>query len=163
MSCRLSKSVAEIVEQHHLSAQAMAVPGAMDCLLERKITANQVGSGLVDEMRGCRATLERPGLPSCWSEDSPRTTCPATPGPASSPLSERPPGGQPCSATTSTNAWFEQRAAESVVVARMPKMRAAMHLDTVFTPPSSMTSIRCGDACSPGCHRLTSAAEGSEN
>jgi arginine deiminase len=39
----------EVVELHDLLAQTMAVPGAKDWLLERKITADQVGYGLIDE------------------------------------------------------------------------------------------------------------------
>src|SRR3954462_6251893 len=37
----------EVVELHDLLAQTMAVPGAKDWLLERKINLNQVGDGLV--------------------------------------------------------------------------------------------------------------------
>jgi len=49
----------EVVELHELLAQTMAVPGARDWLLERKITPNEVGPGLVD---GTREFLE--GLPA---------------------------------------------------------------------------------------------------
>ncbi|MFD1277497.1 arginine deiminase [Streptomyces kaempferi] len=45
----------EVVELHDLLAQTMAVAGARDWLLERKINANEVGVGLVD---GTRAYLE---------------------------------------------------------------------------------------------------------
>ena len=41
----------EVVELHDVLAQTMAVPGAKDWLLERKISLNQVGYGLVDETR----------------------------------------------------------------------------------------------------------------
>ncbi|MFJ9523514.1 arginine deiminase [Kitasatospora sp. NPDC101801] len=46
---------AEVVELHDLLAQTVAEPGARDWLLERKITVNEVGLGLVD---GTRAYLE---------------------------------------------------------------------------------------------------------
>ena len=39
----------DVVELHDVLAQTLAVPGATDWLLERKITVNQVGVGLVDE------------------------------------------------------------------------------------------------------------------
>ncbi|WP_328455964.1 arginine deiminase [Streptomyces sp. NBC_00386] len=45
----------EVVELHDLLAQTMALPAAKDWLLDRKITANEVGLGLVD---GTRAYLE---------------------------------------------------------------------------------------------------------
>ncbi|MFB7241428.1 arginine deiminase [Streptomyces populi] len=45
----------EVVELHDLLAQTMALPVARDWLLDRKITANEVGLGLVD---GTRAFLE---------------------------------------------------------------------------------------------------------
>jgi arginine deiminase len=41
----------EVVELHELLAQAMAVPEAKTWLLDRKITANEVGLGLVDATR----------------------------------------------------------------------------------------------------------------
>ena len=49
----------DVVELHEVLAQTMAVPGARDWLLERKITPNEVGPGLVD---GTREFLE--GLPA---------------------------------------------------------------------------------------------------
>ncbi|MCT9008655.1 arginine deiminase [Streptomyces sp. NPDC054766] len=45
----------EVVELHELLAETMAVPAAKDWLLDRKITANEVGLGLID---GTRAYLE---------------------------------------------------------------------------------------------------------
>ncbi|UMG91516.1 arginine deiminase [Nocardioides sp. TF02-7] len=48
----------EVVELHDVLARTMEQPGARDWLLDRKITANQVGLGLVDDTR---AFLE--GLP----------------------------------------------------------------------------------------------------
>ncbi len=47
----------EVVELHELLAQAMADPAARDWVLERKITANEVGMGLVDGTRGFLETL----------------------------------------------------------------------------------------------------------
>ncbi|WP_299531585.1 arginine deiminase [uncultured Streptomyces sp.] len=48
----------EVVELHELLAETMAVPGARDWLLDRKITANEVGLGLVDGTRAFLETLE---------------------------------------------------------------------------------------------------------
>jgi len=48
----------EVVELHDLLAQTMAVPGARDWLLDRKITANEVGLGLVDTTRAFLESLE---------------------------------------------------------------------------------------------------------
>jgi arginine deiminase len=45
----------EVVELHDLLAQTVTLPEARDWLLERKITANEVGLGLID---GTRAYLE---------------------------------------------------------------------------------------------------------
>ncbi len=42
----------EVVELHDVLAQTLAVPGARDWVLDRKVTANQVGLGLVDGTRG---------------------------------------------------------------------------------------------------------------
>lgn len=41
----------EVVELHELLAETMAVPGARSWLLDRKIVANQVGLGLIDDTR----------------------------------------------------------------------------------------------------------------
>ncbi|WP_306336678.1 arginine deiminase, partial [Streptomyces sp. KL118A] len=48
----------EVVELHDLLARTMGVPGARDWLLDRKITANQVGFGLMDDTRAFLETLE---------------------------------------------------------------------------------------------------------
>src|SRR5919198_5494829 len=45
----------EVVELHDLLAQTMAIPEARSWLLDRKIVANEVGTGLID---GTRAFLE---------------------------------------------------------------------------------------------------------
>ncbi|WP_116451649.1 arginine deiminase [Blastococcus litoris] len=49
---------AEVVELHDLLAQTMAIPEARTWLLERKITANEVGLGLVDATREFLEGLE---------------------------------------------------------------------------------------------------------
>lgn len=41
----------EVVELHELLAQTMAIPEARDWLLDRKINANEVGIGLIDDTR----------------------------------------------------------------------------------------------------------------
>ncbi|MGI5447052.1 arginine deiminase [Streptomyces sp. CA-243310] len=48
----------EVVELHDLLGQTMALPGARDWLLERKIVANEVGIGLIDGTRAFLETLE---------------------------------------------------------------------------------------------------------
>jgi arginine deiminase len=48
----------EVVELHDLLAQTMAVPGARNWLLDRKIVANEVGLGLIDSTRAFLETLE---------------------------------------------------------------------------------------------------------
>ncbi|MFG2944067.1 arginine deiminase [Streptomyces adustus] len=52
---KLHERGVEVVELHDLLAQTMAIPEARDWLLDRKITANEVGLGLID---GTRAYLE---------------------------------------------------------------------------------------------------------
>ncbi|MFB7331127.1 arginine deiminase [Streptomyces adustus] len=52
---KLTERGVEVVELHDLLAQTMAIPEARDWLLDRKITANEVGLGLID---GTRAYLE---------------------------------------------------------------------------------------------------------
>ncbi|MEU4658681.1 arginine deiminase [Streptomyces sp. NPDC023723] len=47
----------EVVELHDLLAETLAVPGARDWLLERKIVANQVGLGLIDATRAYLESL----------------------------------------------------------------------------------------------------------
>ena len=47
----------EVVELHDVLTQTLDVPGARDWLLDRKITANQVGLGLVDDTRAFLETL----------------------------------------------------------------------------------------------------------
>ncbi|CAM5495008.1 Arginine deiminase [Streptomyces violaceorubidus] len=47
----------EVVELHDLLAQIMAIPEAKAWLLDRKIVANQVGIGLIDETRAYLETL----------------------------------------------------------------------------------------------------------
>lgn len=42
----------EVVELHELLAETMAIPEAKAWLLDRKIVANEVGLGLVDDTRG---------------------------------------------------------------------------------------------------------------
>ncbi|MET9110845.1 arginine deiminase [Streptomyces zhihengii] len=215
----------EVVELHELLAATMALPGARDWLLDRKIVPNEVGGGLVDSTRAFLETLEprrlaefligglatsdlpgdyRPGYVALARESTgvreylmpplPNTlytrdtTCWLYGGVTLNPLywparhdetllmkavyrfhpdfkdstvwwgdPERdwgqatfeggdimPVGGgvvlMGMSERTSRQAitqvaaaLFEQGAAEHVVVAGMPRLRAAMHLDTVFT------------------------------
>ena len=47
----------DVVELHDLLAETMAVPGARDWLLDRKIVPNRVGLGLVDSTRAYLETL----------------------------------------------------------------------------------------------------------
>jgi arginine deiminase len=48
---RMRERGIEVVELHDLLAETMAIPEARDWLLDRKITANEVGVGLVDATR----------------------------------------------------------------------------------------------------------------
>ncbi|MFD5632820.1 arginine deiminase [Streptomyces sp. NPDC127077] len=52
----------EVVELHDLLAQTMALPAGKDWLLDRKITPNEVGPGLVDGTRAFLETLEPAAL-----------------------------------------------------------------------------------------------------
>ncbi|MFE2301266.1 arginine deiminase [Streptomyces sp. NPDC059445] len=52
----------EVVELHDLLAQTMALPPAKDWLLDRKITVNEVGLGLVDGTRAFLESLEPAAL-----------------------------------------------------------------------------------------------------
>ncbi|MFF3013165.1 arginine deiminase [Streptomyces sp. NPDC057939] len=47
----------EVVELHELLAETLAVPGARDWLLDRKIVPNEVGLGLIDSTRGFLESL----------------------------------------------------------------------------------------------------------
>ena len=49
---------AEVVELHNLLTETLAIPEAKAWLLDRKITANQVGLGLVDDTRAFLDSLE---------------------------------------------------------------------------------------------------------
>ncbi|HLS45499.1 MAG TPA: arginine deiminase [Ornithinicoccus sp.] len=52
----------EVVELHELLTETLAVPGARQWLLDRKLTDNDVGMGLVDDTRAFLDTLEHPAL-----------------------------------------------------------------------------------------------------
>lgn len=50
----------EVVELHDVLTETLAVPGARDWVLDRKIVANEVGLGLVDPTRGfCESLSDR--------------------------------------------------------------------------------------------------------
>ncbi|MCX4671259.1 arginine deiminase [Streptomyces sp. NBC_01381] len=55
---KLKERGVEVVELHDLLARTMAIPEARNWLLERKITANEVGLGLIDDTRAFLETLE---------------------------------------------------------------------------------------------------------
>lgn len=55
---KLQQRGVEVVELHDLLAQTMAIPEARTWLLDRKITANEVGPGLIDDTRAFLETLE---------------------------------------------------------------------------------------------------------
>ena len=48
----------DVVELHDLLAQTMAIPEAKSWLLDRKVVANEVGVGLIDDTRAFLETLE---------------------------------------------------------------------------------------------------------
>ncbi|MFI6089632.1 arginine deiminase [Streptomyces sp. NPDC051218] len=55
---KLQQRGVEVVELHDLLARTMALPEARTWLLDRKITANEVGPGLIDGTRAFLETLE---------------------------------------------------------------------------------------------------------
>lgn len=55
---KLQQRGVEVVELHDLLAQTVALPEARTWLLDRKITANEVGLGLIDGTRAFLETLE---------------------------------------------------------------------------------------------------------
>lgn len=55
---KMRQADVEVVELHALLAETMAIPAARDWLLDRKITANEVGLGLIDNTRGFLESLE---------------------------------------------------------------------------------------------------------
>ncbi|MCX5401856.1 arginine deiminase [Streptomyces sp. NBC_00102] len=55
---KMRQADVEVVELHELLAETMAIPAARDWLLDRKITANEVGLGLIDNTRGFLESLE---------------------------------------------------------------------------------------------------------
>ncbi|MEV2250919.1 arginine deiminase [Streptomyces sp. NPDC050147] len=55
---KLQQRGVEVVELHDLLARTMAIPEARTWLLDRKITANEVGIGLIDDTRAFLETLE---------------------------------------------------------------------------------------------------------
>lgn len=52
----------EVVELHELPAETLAIPGARDWLLDRKITANEAGLGMIDTTRRFLETLSHEQL-----------------------------------------------------------------------------------------------------
>ena len=61
-SNRMTQRGVEVVELHDLLAQTLKVDGARTWLLDRKIVANQIGLGLVDDTRAYLETLSEPQL-----------------------------------------------------------------------------------------------------
>ncbi|WP_395245002.1 arginine deiminase [Agromyces sp. MMS24-K17] len=59
---KLRERGVEVVELHELLASTLAVPGAKEWLLDRKITANEVGLGLVDDVRAYLESLDDAAL-----------------------------------------------------------------------------------------------------
>ena len=55
---KLESRGVEVVELHELLAQTLAVPGAKSWLLDRKITANEVGLGLMADTRAFLDSLD---------------------------------------------------------------------------------------------------------
>lgn len=55
---KLEERGVEVVELHDVLVQTLAVPGARDWLLDRKITPNEVGAGLVADTRAFLASLD---------------------------------------------------------------------------------------------------------
>ena len=72
----------EVVELHDLLAETMDIPEARAWLLDRKIVANEVGLGLVDETRAFLDELDpRRARPSSSSVACRPATCPTISAP----------------------------------------------------------------------------------
>ncbi len=73
----------EVVELHDLLAETMEIPEARSWLLDRKIVANEVGLGLVDDTRGGSSIhCSRVGSPNSSSAAWPPAIYPPRCGPA---------------------------------------------------------------------------------
>ena len=48
----------EVLEMHNLLTETLKIPAAVDWILERKLTANQVGTGLTDEVSSWMRSLD---------------------------------------------------------------------------------------------------------
>src|SRR5918997_482908 len=130
---KLTDRGVEVVELRALLAETMAIPEARSWLLDRKVVANRVGLGLVE---GTRAYLDS----QVWWGDPEQDWGQATlEGGDVMPvgnsvvlvgMSER---TSRQAITQLAKALFDAGAATQVIVASMPRLRAAMHLDTVFT------------------------------
>ena len=48
----------EVLEMHNLLTEILKIPAAMDWILERKLTANQIGTGLTDEVSSWMRSLD---------------------------------------------------------------------------------------------------------
>ncbi|CAE6886259.1 MULTISPECIES: arginine deiminase [Pseudomonas] len=48
----------EVLEMHNLLTETLKIPAAMDWILERKLTANQIGTGLTDEVSSWMRSLD---------------------------------------------------------------------------------------------------------
>jgi arginine deiminase len=59
---KLTSRGVDVVELHDLLAQTMAIPDARSWLLDRKIVANEVGLGMVDDTRAFLESLDPPKL-----------------------------------------------------------------------------------------------------
>ena len=65
----------EVVEMHDLLAQTLDNPEAKNWLLDRQITANEVGLGLVEDTRAYLESLDSLRSPRPCSAASRRTSC----------------------------------------------------------------------------------------
>ena len=66
----------EVVEMHELLAETLQNPTAKAWLLDRQITANEVGLDLVEDTRAYLESLEPAPSPQPCSAGSRRTSCP---------------------------------------------------------------------------------------
>ncbi|MGQ9872147.1 arginine deiminase family protein [Leptodesmis sp.] len=108
----------EVIELHEILVETLDIPEAKKWILDQQITPNEVGLELVGDVRGYLDSLSSRQLAEYLIGglavyDSERTSHQAI--------------------TQVAAALFAKGAAERVIVAGIPKLRAAMHLDTVFT------------------------------
>src|SRR6516225_3571352 len=157
----------DVVEMHNLLAETVAIPEARKWILDQQVIPDQVGLGLIDEVRSYLEGLDARNLAETLIGGLSTEEFPETHGGEMLKLIKDAAGVTEYILpplpntlyTRDTSCWiyggvtinslfwkarheepvlvaaalFAKGGAERVIVAAMPKLRAAMHLDTVFT------------------------------